>query len=134
MSGAITVTVAANAGLSACGMLLGRVIRWRLMGRGRVFVGSSEWSDSAGSRRQTTPPSVETTYYISSRRGDRADALGEMIRGHWGIENRLHWVKDVQQNEDRNGIGRRGACLGNAPGEHLVAEELGVVIVPHQGV
>lgn len=60
-------------------------------------------------------PSVETAYYISSRRGDRADALGEMIRGHWGIENRLHWVKDVQQNEDRNGIGRRGARLGNAP-------------------
>ena len=60
-------------------------------------------------------PSVETAYYISSRRGDRAETLGEMIRGHWGIENRLHWVKDVQQNEDRNGIGRRGARLGNAP-------------------
>ena len=26
------------------------------------------------------------------------------IRGHWGIENRLHWVKDVYHKEDDNGI------------------------------
>ena len=26
------------------------------------------------------------------------------IREHWGIENRLHWVKDVILNEDKNGI------------------------------
>lgn len=49
-------------------------------------------------------PSLETTYYISSRAGDTAYALGGMIRAHWGIENRLHWVKDVQQNEDKNRI------------------------------
>lgn len=48
--------------------------------------------------------STETTYYISSRVGDTAYALGGLIRGHWGIENRLHWVKDVQQNEDANRI------------------------------
>lgn len=48
--------------------------------------------------------STETTYYISSRSGDTAYALGGLIRGHWGIENRLHWVKDVQQNEDANRI------------------------------
>lgn len=56
-------------------------------------------------------PSSQTTYYISSRTGDRAHALAKMIRGHWAIENRLHWVKDVQQNEDTNRI--RG---DNAPG------------------
>ena len=31
-------------------------------------------------------------------------ALGEVfaaaIRGHWSIENKLHWVKDVTLNED----------------------------------
>jgi predicted transposase YbfD/YdcC len=26
------------------------------------------------------------------------------VREHWGIENRLHWVKDVILNEDENGI------------------------------
>lgn len=55
-------------------------------------------------------PKIETTYYISSRSNDSASALAAMIRGHWGIENRLHWVKDVQQNEDNNRI----RC-GNAP-------------------
>ena len=24
------------------------------------------------------------------------------IRNHWGIENRLHWVKDVCMNEDKS--------------------------------
>lgn len=57
-----------------------------------------------------TDTSLETTLYISSRHGDSAYSLGRIIRQHWGIENRLHWVKDVQQNEDRNNI--RG---GQAP-------------------
>lgn len=29
------------------------------------------------------------------------------IRGHWSIENRLHWVKDVIQHEDDSRI-RKG--------------------------
>lgn len=39
------------------------------------------------------------SYYISSRELSAADfATG--IRGHWYIENKLHWVKDVNFNED----------------------------------
>jgi predicted transposase YbfD/YdcC len=30
-------------------------------------------------------------------------------RGHWGIENRLHWVRDVTFDEDRSAI-RTGAA------------------------
>lgn len=30
--------------------------------------------------------------------------MAQGIRGHWGIENRLHWVKDMIFNEDRNKI------------------------------
>ncbi|PGX60774.1 ISAs1 family transposase, partial [Cutibacterium avidum] len=25
-------------------------------------------------------------------------------RGHWGVENRLHWVRDVTLDEDRSQI------------------------------
>ena len=38
-------------------------------------------------------------YYISSRPVD-AEALLELVRGHWGIENGLHHTLDVQFRED----------------------------------
>jgi len=38
-------------------------------------------------------------YYISSRSAD-AEALLELVRGHWGVENGLHRTLDVQFRED----------------------------------
>ena len=46
-------------------------------------------------------------YYISSLNIDDAEQFGIGIRGHWAIENRLHWVKDVIQHEDNSRI-RKG--------------------------
>jgi len=43
---------------------------------------------------------VEYRYYLSSLRAD-AEYIGKVIRGHWGIENSLHWVLDVVFNEDK---------------------------------
>lgn len=43
--------------------------------------------------------SRERRYYISSLRAD-AERLGDCIRRHWGIENRLHYVLDVAFGED----------------------------------
>lgn len=45
----------------------------------------------------------EVAYYISSCQKD-AREFSEKIRGHWTIENQLHWVKDVVLEEDTNGI------------------------------
>lgn len=44
----------------------------------------------------------ETAYGITSLPPERADAaaLLGMVRGHWGIENRLHHVRDVTFGED----------------------------------
>lgn len=42
----------------------------------------------------------ETHYYISSLEYDEASVFAEGIRQHWSIENKLHRVKDVIQNED----------------------------------
>jgi predicted transposase YbfD/YdcC len=42
----------------------------------------------------------ETAYYLlSSALSPRR--LGEAVRSHWGVENRLHWVLNVVMNEDQ---------------------------------
>jgi predicted transposase YbfD/YdcC len=43
----------------------------------------------------------EVRYFISSLKAS-AKLLAEAIRGHWGIENGLHWVLDMYFGEDRN--------------------------------
>lgn len=44
-------------------------------------------------------PLQQTNYYISSLIAS-ASEFAQGIRKHWGIENRLHWVKDVIFGED----------------------------------
>lgn len=53
----------------------------------------------------------ETRYYISSAALDAARAA-QAVRGHWGIENRLHWVLDVTFKEDQSRL-RKGAGARN---------------------
>lgn len=48
--------------------------------------------------------SVERRYYYWSSHIVDAKIFGEMIRGHWGIENQLHWCLDVGFREDESRI------------------------------
>lgn len=52
---------------------------------------------------------LEHRYYITSWMA-KADALQARIRAHWGIENPLHWVKDVVLGEDSSSIATRHAA------------------------
>ena len=49
---------------------------------------------------------MERAYAITSLTPERADAarLLDIWRGHWGIENRLHWVRDVVFGEDQSQV------------------------------
>jgi len=46
----------------------------------------------------------EVAYYVSSAADLPATAWAAAIRGHWGIENRNHYVRDVSCDEDRSRI------------------------------
>jgi predicted transposase YbfD/YdcC len=43
--------------------------------------------------------SVERRYYLSSLKPD-ITTFARAVRGHWSVENQLHWVLDVQMGED----------------------------------
>jgi predicted transposase YbfD/YdcC len=43
--------------------------------------------------------SVERRYYLSSLKND-VKRFAQAVRGHWGVENSLHWVLDVVFGED----------------------------------
>jgi predicted transposase YbfD/YdcC len=47
---------------------------------------------------------------ITSERSASPQTLASWVRGHWHIENKLHWVRDVTYQEDRSLV-----RTGNAP-------------------
>ena len=55
-------------------------------------------------------------YGVTSLNSERGtpERLLELVRGHWQIENKLHWVRDVTFDEDRSQV----RC-GNIP--HVMA-------------
>jgi len=64
-------------------------------------------------------------YYLSTR-ADSAAALGQAIRGHWGIENRLHHVLDTSLGEDASRIRRN-------PGVFAQLRHFGLNLLRHNG-
>ncbi|HAX89715.1 MAG TPA: ISAs1 family transposase [Cyanobacteria bacterium UBA11370] len=94
---------------------------------------SSEWVGLArlvkvertGTR--ASKPYHQIAYYISSLSLNAAQ-FAQGIRGHWGIENRLHWVKDVVLEEDSSRI-----RLGNAPANLSIIRSLVIAILRYNG-
>jgi predicted transposase YbfD/YdcC len=66
----------------------------RPLWKGLQSVGRVEATREIGG--QTT---VERRYYLSSLPLD-AECFARAVRGHWGVENSLHWVLDVNFGED----------------------------------
>lgn len=74
---------------------------------------------------------TEIAYAITSLSAERANAekLLGYNRGHWGIENRLHWVRDVTLGED--------ACranVGHCPQNLAAFRNVGLSLLRLSGV
>jgi predicted transposase YbfD/YdcC len=54
-------------------------------------------------REEKGKTTIETRFYISSLPAV-AENLGQVIRLHWAVENKLHWHLDITFNEDKSKI------------------------------
>ena len=52
------------------------------------------------SRQTEGKTTRETAYYLLSAKLS-VERFAEVVRAHWGVENRLHWCLDVVMNEDQ---------------------------------
>lgn len=80
---------------------------------------------------RTEPTAVEVVYFITSLPPARADAatLLRYQRGHWQIENGLHYVRDVAFDEDRSTV-RSGA----APQVMAACRNLAIALLRRSGL
>lgn len=71
--------------------------------------GNEQWNDlralvKLSSRRQTaTGTTQEDRYFLSSGKAPAKHML-RAVRGHWSIENGLHWVLDIAFREDESRV------------------------------
>jgi predicted transposase YbfD/YdcC len=70
--------------------------------RRRRLLGGKTTNSKNGKRRWST----ETVYAVTSLTATQTSPaeLADIIRGHWSIEDRLHWVRDVTYDEDRSQV------------------------------
>ncbi len=61
---------------------------------------------------------VERRYFISSLEANAAEAL-RAVRGHWAIENELHWCLDIGFREDACQIKETNAVENLATIRHI---------------
>ncbi len=65
----------------------------------------------------------ESRFYITSLPA-AADRIGDAIRGHWGVENGLHWVMDMVFRDDECRIRKKNAPANFATVKHMASNLL----------
>ncbi|WP_218000607.1 ISAs1 family transposase [Nocardia higoensis] len=82
-----------------------RTLKAAAVGAGIGFAGAEQVLRVTRTRtdRATGKRSTETVYAVTSLTATDAtpEQIAGWLRGHWGIENRAHWIRDVTYDEDR---------------------------------
>ena len=89
-------------------------IETRNLTTSEALVGYSDWPGLAQVfevgrhviTKKTGTEQVEVVYGVTSLSPERATPgrVLELVRGHWAIENKSHWVRDVTFDEDRSQV------------------------------
>ncbi|MGA2046150.1 MAG: ISAs1 family transposase [Terracidiphilus sp.] len=99
--------------------MVDKALEWASL-KGLVRIESERYHKATGKTER------EIRYYITSLRPDAA-LLNRVIRQHWGIENKLHWVLDVGFGEDldrkRAGNAAQNFSLLNRLAMNLLKQE-----------
>ncbi|HEX7162785.1 MAG TPA: ISAs1 family transposase, partial [Trebonia sp.] len=74
------------------------------------FAGAAQVAQLRRTVTKKGKKTVEVVYLITSERDADPAVLAAWVQGHWEIENRLHWVRDVTYLEDKSLV-----RTGNAP-------------------
>ncbi|WP_202806715.1 ISAs1 family transposase [Kribbella catacumbae] len=76
------------------------------------FAGATQLAQVRRTVTRHGKKTIEVVYLITSANHQAAPptTLAAWVQGHWSIENRLHWVRDVTYDEDRSQV-----RTGNAP-------------------
>jgi predicted transposase YbfD/YdcC len=83
-----------------------RTLKVTEVARGLAFPHAAQAIQITRRRKVKGKWSRETCYAVTSLTLTQASAsqLAAIIRGHWGIENGLHWVRDMDFDEDRSQV------------------------------
>jgi predicted transposase YbfD/YdcC len=83
-----------------------RTLKVTAVARGLAFPRAAQAIRIVRRRKLKGKWSVQTCYAVTSLTVTQATPgqLAAIIRGHWGIEDRLHWVRDLDFDEDRSQV------------------------------
>ena len=96
------------------------------------WVGLKQGFELVRERTVQGKKTAEVVHGITSLSPQRADAkrLLELSRGHWGIENKLHYKRDVTMGEDASRVRKGGAPQIMAALRNSVLHVLSDVVAP----
>jgi len=83
-----------------------RTLKVTSVAKGLAFPHAAQAIQIVRRRKVKGKWSCETCYAVTSLTVTQAShaQLAAIVRGHWGIEDRLHWVRDMDFDEDRSQV------------------------------